>query len=71
MKDLPWFGFWIFLSVAWASDAWLASKGVDTYNYSYKTEAEKIIQLSLAKNNCDKEKPSIRGLSFWFNWLRL
>lgn len=58
MKKLDWFGFWLFLSVAWASEAWMTSKGVNTNLYSFKTEAEKAIQASFVKSNCNKEKPT-------------
>lgn len=41
---MEWFGFWIFLTVFVAVDAWLYSKGHDGWFFTHKTEAEKKIR---------------------------
>ncbi len=41
---LGWLGFWIFLTVYVACEAWLYSQGHDTFFWRHKTDAEKQIQ---------------------------
>lgn len=41
---LSWFGFWLFLAVVVASDAWLYSQGHEGLLFTHKTEAEKAIR---------------------------
>jgi len=38
---MEWFGFWIFLSVCVAVDAWLFAKGYDSFFFEAKTPEEK------------------------------
>lgn len=37
-------GFWIWLSVFWACEAWLYSRGHETFLFTHKTKAEKAIR---------------------------
>lgn len=41
---MGWFGLWIFISVTVASDAYLFTKGYDTFWYEHKSQAEKRLQ---------------------------
>lgn len=41
---MSWFGFWIFLAVYVACEAWLYSKGHNTFFFTHKTDAEKAIR---------------------------
>lgn len=43
-NGLAWFGFWIFMTVFVVCEAWLYSKGHDTFFFEHKTEAEKQIR---------------------------
>lgn len=50
---MAWFGFWIFLSVYVAVEAYLYNQGHETFFFAHKTEAEKTIrdaQVFRAKN---------------------
>jgi apolipoprotein N-acyltransferase len=42
--NLAWLGFWMFLSVYVASEAWLYSQGHETFFWQHQTDAEKQIQ---------------------------
>jgi len=48
MEGLTWLGFWIFMSVFYFCDAWLYSKGHDTFFHAHKTVAEKAIRDKLS-----------------------
>tara|TARA_R110000850_G_scaffold39090_1_gene101771 strand:+ start:70 stop:240 length:171 start_codon:yes stop_codon:yes gene_type:complete len=48
---LDWLGFWVFLSVAIICDAWVFTRGYDSFFYSHKTLAEKEIQKSKIKKD--------------------
>lgn len=41
---MAWFGFWIFLAVFAACEAWLYNKGHDTFFWEHKTLTENAIQ---------------------------
>ena len=43
-SSMAWFGFWIFLAVYVACEAWLYSQGHETLFWQHKTDAEKQIQ---------------------------
>lgn len=50
---MAWFGFWIFLAVFVAVDAWLYSKGHEGFLFTHKTPAEKAIREKCAKQPMD------------------
>ena len=43
-NGMAWFGFWIFLAVYVACEAWLYSQGHETFFWHHKTDVEKQIQ---------------------------
>ena len=43
------FGFWIFISVVWASDAWVFTKGYNTLFFKHRTPEELALRDAIIK----------------------
>lgn len=46
---MAWFGFWIFMAVLVACEAYLHSQGMDTFFWGFKTDKEKEIQEAIIR----------------------
>lgn len=57
-SGLPWFGFWIFLSVVVVCDHWIFSKGYEGVFLTHRTDSEK----ELLRLNIEERKLNIERL---------
>ena len=46
---MGWLGFWIFMAVVWACDAWVYSKGHNTLFFKHKTDEEIALRDAIIK----------------------
>jgi hypothetical protein len=49
-----WIAFWLFLAIMYIVDAWLYSKGHDTFFFRHKTPEEKEIQQQIIRKMKEK-----------------
>ena len=46
-----WFAFWIFLAIFASLEAYLTTKGIDTFFWKFKTPAELVIQKNIIESS--------------------